>query len=74
MTSVVSPSAARQRPPRFHRALHPDLRVAGSCGPQWVHEIKHDGYRMIARKQAGRLRFIQDKSTQKWTWKVGWAT
>jgi bifunctional non-homologous end joining protein LigD len=25
-------------------------------GPQWIHEIKHDGYRLIARKQDGRVR------------------
>ena len=27
-------------------------------GPQWVHEIKHDGYRLIARKRAGRVRLF----------------
>jgi bifunctional non-homologous end joining protein LigD len=25
-------------------------------GPQWIHEIKHDGYRLIARKRDGRVR------------------
>jgi len=24
-------------------------------GPQWIHEIKHDGYRLIARKLDGRV-------------------
>jgi bifunctional non-homologous end joining protein LigD len=24
-------------------------------GPQWIHEIKHDGYRLIARKRNGRV-------------------
>jgi bifunctional non-homologous end joining protein LigD len=24
-------------------------------GPQWIHEIKHDGYRLIARKRDGRV-------------------
>jgi ATP-dependent DNA ligase len=24
-------------------------------GPQWIHEIKHDGYRLIARKRGGRV-------------------
>jgi hypothetical protein len=23
---------------------------------QWIHEIKHDGYRLIARKRADRVR------------------
>jgi ATP-dependent DNA ligase len=24
-------------------------------GPDWVHEIKHDGYRLMARRAPGRL-------------------
>src|SRR5580704_4140797 len=27
-------------------------------GPQWIHEIKHDGYRLIARKRGGRVRLF----------------
>jgi ATP-dependent DNA ligase len=27
-------------------------------GPQWVHEIKRDGYRLIARKQGDRVRLF----------------
>jgi ATP dependent DNA ligase domain len=27
-------------------------------GPQWAHEIKHDGYRLIARKRDGRVRLF----------------
>jgi bifunctional non-homologous end joining protein LigD len=27
-------------------------------GPQWIHEIKHDGYRLIARKRSGRVRLF----------------
>jgi ATP-dependent DNA ligase len=27
-------------------------------GPQWLHEIKHDGYRLIVRKQDGRVRLF----------------
>jgi ATP-dependent DNA ligase len=27
-------------------------------GPQWIHEIKHDGYRMIARKRDGRVQLF----------------
>jgi bifunctional non-homologous end joining protein LigD len=27
-------------------------------GPQWIHEIKHDGYRLIARKREGRARLF----------------
>src|ERR1700733_11165079 len=27
-------------------------------GPQWIHEIKQDGYRLIARKRDGRVRLF----------------
>jgi ATP-dependent DNA ligase len=27
-------------------------------GPQWIHEIKHDGYRLVARKQDDRVRLF----------------
>ena len=27
-------------------------------GPDWIHEIKHDGYRMIVRKKDGRVRLF----------------
>ena len=27
-------------------------------GPDWVHEIKHDGYRLIARKRDNRVRLF----------------
>jgi ATP-dependent DNA ligase len=35
-------------------------------GPQWVHEIKHDGYRLIARKRDGRVRLLTRRSFD-WT-------
>ena len=25
------------------------------CGPEWVHDIKHDGYRMMARRDAAGI-------------------
>jgi bifunctional non-homologous end joining protein LigD len=28
------------------------------CGPEWVHEIKHDGYRMMARRDAAGTRLL----------------
>ena len=27
-------------------------------GPQWIHEIKHDGYRLIARRRDDRVRLF----------------
>src|SRR2546427_7288151 len=26
------------------------------AGPQWIHEIKHDGYRLIVRREGERVR------------------
>jgi bifunctional non-homologous end joining protein LigD len=36
----------------------PKLASKPPAGPQWTHEIKHDGYRLIARKQGDRLRLF----------------
>src|SRR6202035_2270909 len=36
----------------------PTLAPRPPAGPEWVHEIKHDGYRLIARKQGDRVRLF----------------
>jgi bifunctional non-homologous end joining protein LigD len=36
----------------------PTRATKPSVGPQWIHEIKHDGYRLIARKRDGRVRLF----------------
>ena len=28
-------------------------------GPLWVHEIKHDGYRLMVRRDGSRVRFFK---------------
>ena len=43
------------RPGSFRRASQPKPIGLPSCG-QWLHEIKHDGFRIIARKSDGRVR------------------
>src|ERR1700704_1458382 len=35
-------------------------------GPQWIHEIKHDGYRLVARKRDGGVRLFTRKGFD-WT-------
>jgi bifunctional non-homologous end joining protein LigD len=35
-------------------------------GPQWVHEIKHDGYRFICRLERGRVRVFSRRFTLRW--------
>jgi bifunctional non-homologous end joining protein LigD len=51
------PSARSRRPPPagFIPPARPLLVTKPRPGPEWVHEIKHDGYRLIARKDAGRV-------------------
>jgi ATP-dependent DNA ligase len=38
--------------------VHSGPRLKAPVGPQWIHEIKHDGYRLIVRKQGDRARLF----------------
>ena len=38
-------------------------------GPHWAHEIKHDGYRMLCRRDADRVR-VFSRHGREWTDKV----
>ena len=40
-------------------------------GPDWVHEIKHDGYRLIARQQGKRVRLFTRRGVD-WTHRFHW--
>ena len=40
----------RRRPAGFIKPCQPTLSDKAPSGPQWLHEIKHDGYRIIACK------------------------
>src|SRR5258708_36142642 len=55
---LFRPSPSKKRPGLIEPCI-PTLASRPPTGPQWVHEIKHDdGYRLIARKQAGRVRLF----------------
>jgi ATP-dependent DNA ligase len=43
-------------PPDFIEPCLPTPAEQCKSGPAWVHEIKHDGYRMIARRTSDRVR------------------
>ena len=45
-----------RRPEGFIEPCLPTLGHAVPSGPQWVHEIKHDGFRFICRREGGRVR------------------
>jgi len=49
--SIIIPSAPV-------RVCLPTGAVHPPDGPEWLHEIKHDGFRMIARRDGERVRLI----------------
>ena len=53
---MAYPLAARRSPPAgFILPAQPALVAKPRGGPEWIYEVKHDGYRLIARKEAGRV-------------------
>jgi bifunctional non-homologous end joining protein LigD len=42
----------------LHRSLHSVSRSQAPTGPGWVHEIKHDGYRLIVRRDRSAVRLF----------------
>src|SRR4051794_6305601 len=54
---VRSPLVGKElSPPGFIRPCQPTLWSKVPTGPEWVHEVKYDGYRLIARKDGSRVR------------------
>jgi hypothetical protein len=50
-----------QRPAKRPGMIEPCIPTRATkppVGAQWIHEIKHDGYRLIARKRDGRVRLF----------------
>jgi len=41
--------------PGFFQPAQPMLAPKPLAGPDWMHEAKHDGYRLLARKDAGHV-------------------
>src|ERR1019366_8662218 len=48
----------RQPPAGFLEPCIPTRADKPPVGPDWIHEIEHDGYRMIVRKKDGRVRLF----------------
>ena len=50
------PVCSRSKPPGFILPCQPALSDPPPSGPEWLHEMKFDGYRVIARKDGARVR------------------
>ena len=50
------PLYSRTLPPGFIAPCLPSNAAAPPSGAVWLHEIKHDGFRVIARKTGERVR------------------
>ena len=59
-------SAAFPFPFGFIQPCQPTLAKHAPEGDQWLHEIKHDGYRIVAVKDAGSVR-LWSRSVRDWT-------
>src|SRR6187549_657580 len=53
---VSRPLRSRSKPPGFILPCQPALSNRPPSGPGWLHEIKFDGYRVIARKDGEQVR------------------
>ena len=51
-----SPAMIVRRPSGFIEPCLPSKAVRPPSGPLWVHEIKHDGYRLMVRREGSRVR------------------
>ena len=64
-----SSAAPARRPPGFIEPCLPTLADMVPSGPQWVHEIKHDGFRFICRRDGDRVRVFSRRGHD-WTDRV----
>jgi bifunctional non-homologous end joining protein LigD len=49
---------SRQSPPGFIEPCLPSPADRPPSGPDWIHEIKHDGYRLMARRDPVGIRLL----------------
>ena len=49
---------SRRTPPGFIGPCLPSPAERPPSGPGWIHEIKHDGFRMMVRRDAAGVRLL----------------
>lgn len=52
------------RPSGFIEPCRPSKAIKPPSGPDWLHEIKHDGFRLMVRREGSRVRH---PATKIWT-------
>jgi ATP-dependent DNA ligase len=57
--------------PRFVEPCLPSARATAPHGREWVHEIKHDGYRLIVRRD-GKRACVFTRQGFDWTGRFPW--
>jgi len=65
------PSSRPLLPAGFIEPCLPSPSMRVPIGPGWVHEIKHDGYRLIVRRQGNRVRLFTRRGAD-WTHRFRW--
>ena len=60
LSSPMSPLSSRTRagPAGPHRTLPSATRRQAAVGTNWIYEIKHDGYRLMARRDPVGIRCL----------------
>jgi len=53
---MVSLKNTSRRPSGFVEPCRPSKAVRPPSGPLWIHEIKHDGFRLMVRREGSRVR------------------
>ena len=53
---ILRSSVVLRRPSGFIEPCQPSKVARPPSGPLWVHEIKHDGYRLMVRRDGSRVR------------------
>jgi bifunctional non-homologous end joining protein LigD len=56
----------RRQPPGFIRPCKPVISLKVPTGPEWIHELKHDGFRIVAHKDADAVR-LWSRSGRNWS-------